>query len=57
MYGKLPKDMMCMLYSLNIKPKVRNHSGIDDTVNFAKIIIKLIQNGHKYDKFKIKTFK
>lgn len=52
--GQHPKGMMGMLQFLNITPEGRHHSGIDDTRNIAKIMLKLIQNGHKYDKFKIK---
>lgn len=43
--------MSDMLSKLNIKLEGRHHSGIDDSRNIAKIMIKMIQDGHKYDDF------
>ena len=52
-----PYGMTCMLKHFNIPLEGRHHSGIDDTKNIAKVMLTLIQNGHKYEKFKIKTVK
>jgi len=35
-----------MLSNLNIKFEGRNHSGIDDTKNISKIMMKIISDGH-----------
>jgi len=45
--------MAGMLRQLNLELNGRHHSGIDDCHNIAKIIIKLFEDGFKYDMFKI----
>ncbi len=43
--------MSGMLKFLNIKLEGRLHSGIDDTRNIAKIMLRMINDGHTYDNF------
>ena len=43
--------MVGMLQYLKLKLDGRHHSGIDDTRNIAKIMIKMIKDGHKSDSF------
>ena len=50
-YKQKSHGMVDMLNWLNIKLEGRHHSGIDDTRNITKIMLKLIQDGHKYDDF------
>jgi len=47
------KGMTDMLERLNIPLEGRHHSGIDDTKNIAKIMIKIIQDGHTYSNMSI----
>jgi len=54
-YDKNCKGMTDMLKKLNIPLEGKHHSGIDDSRNIAKIMIKMIQDGHKYDNFYFKT--
>lgn len=44
--------MTNMLEQLNIPLEGRHHSGIDDSRNTAKIMFKMIDDGHKYNDFK-----
>ena len=46
-------SMSNMLKFLGIKLEGRIHSGIDDTKNIAKIMLKMIDDGHTYKNFKI----
>ena len=41
--------MAGMLNKLGMKLEGRHHSGIDDTRNIAKIILHLIESGHKFN--------
>ena len=43
--------MTGMLNFLKIKLEGRHHSGIDDTRNIAKIMLKMINDGHRFDDF------
>jgi inhibitor of KinA sporulation pathway (predicted exonuclease) len=45
--------MTDMLDKLNIPLEGRHHSGIDDSKNTAKIMIKMIQDGLKYSNMNI----
>lgn len=45
--------MTDMLKKLNIELEGRHHSGIDDSRNTAKIMLKMIADGHKYSDFVI----
>lgn len=40
-----------MLDYLKIPLTGRHHSGIDDTCNIAKIMLKMIEDGHTSDNF------
>ncbi len=46
-YKKKAYGMVGMLNNLNILVEGRVHSGIDDTKNIAKILLKLINDGHE----------
>jgi ERI1 exoribonuclease 3 len=48
-----PPGMVGMLQHLNINLEGRHHSGIDDTRNISKIMLKLFENG--YCNFKLNT--
>lgn len=50
-YKQKAKGMVGMLQYLKLKLDGRHHSGIDDTRNIAKIMIKMIKDGHKSDSF------
>ena len=52
-YKRKTKSMLDMLSHLNIKLEGRHHSGIDDTKNISKILMKIILDGH--DDFKINS--
>lgn len=54
-YNHECKGMKDMLRHLNIRLEGRHHSGIDDSRNIAKVMIKMIQDGHKYDDFYFNT--
>lgn len=45
-YKKKAGGMVGMLDYLNIKLEGRHHSGIDDTRNIAKILLRIISDGH-----------
>lgn len=49
--------MVGMLKFLNIKLIGKHHSGIDDTRNIAKIMLKMIADGHNYNNFHFITKK
>ena len=44
--------MTNMLDYLHIPLVGRHHSGIDDTRNIAKIMLKMIDQGHTFNNFK-----
>lgn len=46
-YKKKAGGMVGMLDHLNIKLEGRHHSGIDDTRNISKILVKMIEDGHE----------
>ncbi len=52
-YKKKAGGMVGMLQFLNLSLDGRHHSGIDDTRNIAKIMLKLIDDGHILDQFQI----
>lgn len=54
LYKVNPKGMMGMLDYLKIQHEGRHHSGIDDTRNIAKIMLRILSDGYTYDKFYIK---
>lgn len=49
--------MAKMLEYLNLSLDGTHHSGIDDCRNISKIMINLLENGHQYDKMKIRYVK
>lgn len=51
-YNIKAKGMVEMLFHLNIPMTGRHHSGIDDTRNIAKIMLKMISDGHKAENYK-----
>lgn len=51
-YNKKAKGMVDMLNYLNFKLEGRHHSGIDDTKNIARIMIRMITDGHCWNNFK-----
>jgi len=44
--------MRTMLDTLKLTLDGRHHSGIDDTKNIAKIMLKIINDGHKYNDYR-----
>jgi inhibitor of KinA sporulation pathway (predicted exonuclease) len=52
-YRMKAKGMPGMLESLGLTLEGRHHSGIDDTRNIAKIMLKIIEDGGTYKHFKI----
>ena len=46
-----------MLNYLNLTLDGTHHSGIDDCRNISKIMIKLFQDGHKYENMTIRHVK
>lgn len=49
--------MKGMLRDLNLTLDGRHHSGIDDTRNISKIILKMINDGHKFDDYQFNNIK
>lgn len=43
--------MIGMLNFLNLKLEGRPHSGIDDTKNIARIMLRMILDGHTWNNF------
>ena len=46
-YGKFVGGMYNMLKALNMTLDGRHHSGIDDTRNITKILVKMLTDGHR----------
>lgn len=52
-YGVKCHSMTDMLSKLNILLEGRHHSGIDDSKNIAKVMIRMINEGHKFSNMTI----
>lgn len=48
-YNTHAGSMVDMLNTLNIELEGRHHSGIDDTKNITKILIRMIKDGYNFN--------